>query len=235
MLFVKVEPVSGVVGRIYKCLASAAYGISSNKLIRPKGRTDSYVKFTFNKGELPLPFEVESELLNIKGCLEFEYEDPGSAEESTRESVALDSKSVELLRSYASKTAGNFALINDYIALVRDQHGAENQPLAIFKFGKELGRLVYLDEYSLGKPLEAKAFLKRSLAVALKKFGRVSIKPNGISIKNNVFCTGLDETRNCVFTHGFICGFIRACPTVSHLKVSSCACGSSCSFLVNET
>lgn len=232
MLYIIIEERSGILLKIYRCLSEAGYTIISNQFGKRKSDSKSFVKLSFDQGTLPLASSVEGSLLNIEGCLDIFYEEPSL---NSQQSTLPTNISKDKIIAISKEIITNF---NNIEKIVKNfSYHAQNSTADIYHLGTEVGKMIYLREYALGKPLKLEQAIKRMLSEAIKTFGKISFSKNIISIENNVFCNVINPAKQCDFTRGFVTGFIQVSPLTKNVRVNNITCCSqgknSCSFEFN--
>jgi len=236
MLYVVVEEHSGILLNIYRCLSKAGYRIISNQFGKKGDDNKTYVMLDIEEGAIPLPPELEGELLNIKGCQDILYQEPEKAQGGNAGSD--DKTDIEKIKSHVKAVAENIVnnfsnvgpLVQDFVSKCPES----NRISLTYALGHQVGQLVYQQEYALGKPLKLELALKRMLTDAISSFGKISCNQRMMSIDNNIFCNNADPANHCEFTKGFMTGFLHESPKTKETKVEniSCRCQGqlSCSF-----
>ncbi len=234
MLYVIVKEQPGLLVKIYRCLNKADYKITSHHLARnPKDGIVS-VKLVIADGELPVSFELESQLLNIDGCLDIMYEEPKWDAVQEKEAEKSGENVNKKIKAAALTIINNFNEAENLVVEFRRKFKDSAASLNVYKLGFEVGAMVYSNDYALGKPLELDKTIKRMLSDAVKKFGSVSSSKRTLTIENNVFCSRRNPDSECEFTKGFLTGFLKSSPKTKDVRVQNCSCRShgqvSCSF-----
>lgn len=233
MILVKIQSQSGIMGKIYSCLAKFGYIVTSNKKINQGDKAFTYIQFLFDGGQFPLPLRVESALLNIKGCFDISYE-PVDISKHVSSKIKIDKTLLTNINQICNKLSSDITNAASYIERICFESEVEQVENALYAFGFELGRSVYKKDYSLGKPLDLHCLIKRCLSRELKKIGDVAFTKHTVSIENNNCCTVHEGSIDCAFTKGFIEAFLKNNQKTKAYKVSNCGCKSkgraACSF-----
>ncbi|TQV89599.1 hypothetical protein [Aliikangiella coralliicola] len=234
MLYVIVKEQPGLLVKIYRCLNQADYRITSHHLNHNPKEGKVSVKLVIAEGDLPIPFSLESQLLNIDGCLDIMYEEPNweisNADGDNKISDEVDKK----IKSTALAIVNDFGNVENFVQGFRRKFDESAASLQVYRLGVEVGAAIYQNDYSLGKPLEIEKALKRMLSNAIKKFGKVSCSKRTLTIENNIFCNLRNPDSECDFTKGFITGFLKNSPKTNKVKIQNYSCRShgqvACSF-----
>ena len=236
MLYITVNEQSGLLVKIYRCLHRSEYKITSHHLTPHPADGKVVVKIVIAEGELPINFNLESQLLNIQGCLDIGYDEPiwdddDSSPSATNE-ISKTSK-VEI-KSAAQFIVNDIDNIANLVANFRRKCADNNVSKHLYELGFEVGSAIYETEYALGKPLKLELTIKRMLSDATKRFGRSSCGKQTFTIEDNIFCNVRNPDGDCDFTKGYITGFLHSSPTTKEVKVQRNSCRShgqfSCSF-----
>lgn len=225
----------GLLVKLYRCFNKAEYKISSHQFKRNPKEGIVLVKLVLTGGELPIPFDLESELLNIDGCLDILYEEPLWKSENKSNLSKTKQEENRKIKSAASVIINNFKDIENLVdEFKRSFIEKESVPLNVYKLGLEVGAATYANEYALGKPLVLEKAIKRMLSRAVRKFGSVSTSKQTLTIENNIFCNRRNADSECEFTKGFVTGFLASSPKTKQVKVQNCSCRAlgqvACSF-----
>lgn len=237
MLYITVNEQSGLLVKIYRCLHKADYKIASHHLTSHPSEEIVLVKMIIAEGELPISFNLESQLLNIDGCLDISYEQPQwetendeVAPNNTKKSEAASVK----IKNAAQIIVNDMSNIENFVNSFKRQCGKDNAATHLYQLGFEVGSAIYETEYSLGKPMKLEQAIKRMLTDATRKFGKTSCNKRNLSIEKNIFCQEKNTDGDCDFTKGYVTGFLRSSPTTSDVRVQKNSCCShgqlSCSF-----
>lgn len=234
MLYVVVEEHSGILLNIYRCLSGAGYRIVSNQFGK-RSDDKTYVKLEIEEGAIPLPPELEGQLLNIKGCQDILYQEPDKASASKTSSTKDNLESVKAkVEHVATNIVNNFSKIGPLVQDFVSKCPEANRISLTYALGHQVGQKIYQRDYALGKPLKLELALKRMLSDAVSSFGKISCNQRMMSIDNNIFCNNADPANHCEFTKGFMTGFLHQSPKTNDAKVEniSCRCQGqlSCSF-----
>lgn len=236
MLYVVVEEHSGILLNIYRCLSGAGYRIISNQFGKKGDDNKTYVKLDIEEGAIPLPPELEGQLLNIKGCQDILYQEPQSAQASSTSSAGVSNSDniKSQVDNIAENIVNNFSNIGSLVQDFVNKCPESNRISYTYALGHQVGQKIYQKDYALGKPLKLELALKRMLSDAVSDFGKVSVNQRMMSIDNNIFCNNADPANHCEFTKGFMTGFLHQSPKTKETKVEniSCRCQGqlSCSF-----
>ncbi|MCW8997403.1 MAG: hypothetical protein OQK04_01625, partial [Kangiellaceae bacterium] len=164
MLYVLVKEQPGLLVKIYRCLNQADYKITSHHLIPNPKQGMVAVKLVIAEGDLPISFTLESQLLNIDGCLDIMYEEPNwepsalDGKKSNQNSSDVLSKTI---KATASAILNDFSSIENYVNGFRRKTDDGSAAVHMYKLGFEVGTATYKNEFSLGKPLELEKAIKR--------------------------------------------------------------------------
>jgi predicted hydrocarbon binding protein len=236
MLYITVNEQSGLLVKIYRCLHKSDYKITSHHLTPHPTSGKVVVKIIIAEGELPINFSLESQLLNIEGCLDIGYDEPqwNDDEELTSVTNTISETKAKEIKVAAQYIVNDLDNIENLVASFRRKCGDNNVSQNLYHLGFEVGSAVYETEYSLGKPLKLELAIKRMLSDATKKFGKSSCGTQTFTIEDNIFCNVRNPDGDCDFTKGYITGFLHSSPTTDEVKVQRNSCRShgqfSCSF-----
>jgi predicted hydrocarbon binding protein len=236
MLYITVNEQSGLLVKIYRCLHKSDYKITSHHLTPHPSAGKIVVKIIVAEGELPISFNLESQLLNIEGCLDISYDEPqwSDEEEPTSMAQTISNTKTKEIKNAAQFIVNDIDNIANLVASFKRKFGSNNESQNLYHLGFEVGSAIYETEYSLGKPLKLELAIKRMLSEATKKFGKSSCGKQTFTIEDNIFCNARNPDGDCDFTKGYITGFLHSSPTTSEVKVQRNSCRShgqfSCSF-----
>lgn len=238
MLYITVNEKSGLLVKIYRCLHQANYKISSHHLTPHPSEGVMLVEIVVSEGELPVSFNLESQLLNIDGCLDIFYEPPSwDAEEEGAQITAAKTISEGVktkIKDTAEFILNDMNNIGNFVSDFRNKCEDSSVASCLYELGVEVGSGLYQIEYALGKPLKLEPAIKRVLADATKKFGKTTSTKKTLTIEDNIFCNVRNADGDCDFTRGYITGLLRSSPTTSNVKIQRNSCRShgqfSCSF-----
>ncbi|MGB5081869.1 MAG: hypothetical protein WBO23_14125 [Burkholderiales bacterium] len=214
---------SGALFRISTFLNRKGYGLKGHEIIESGSGTKLL------KVSLDLP-QVDRDLLSA----ELRKIDPDFGVVN----VAIDSKQGtqspgELLKDMAERFPDIAPLVRAYAEAV----GTKNRDQELFEAGKKIGAFHYEKEWSFGTPLKMPVALRRTLAPALEKFGKVDATDKGISMPNSPFYGSGGQPSCCAFLTGFMQGFLDAGPSTHNTRVQKAACRAKgdlqCSYNVN--
>ena len=238
MLYIIVEEHSGILLSIYRCLTGEGYNISSNQYGKRASDGKAFIKLAIDQGDLPLPPQIESQLLNVEGCIDILYDEPlteSTAEKPAGQQAAGNDTQLKTEVAKVSKEIiNNFSNIANIVFAFSQRHQGAELPRSLYYLGFEVGKVVYQNDYALGKPLNLELTLKRMLADALRDFGKISCNQRLLSIDDNVFCNVANPHGHCDFTRGFMTGFLHSSPTTKEVRADNISCRShgqsTCSF-----
>jgi len=217
----------GILSSLYRCLFNANYKLISNNFGKKEFEGKSYLEIEIEKSQVPLPSDLEGEILNIQGCLEILYDEPSQNRGSRNQaSVDISSSNVDPkeIKKTCQEIINDFKNIGNIVHSFSQRFQGEKIASNIYSLGIAVGSTIYEIEYSLGKPLKLELALKRMLVDAIKSFGVVSCNQHLISIEENIFCNATSPNGHCYFTHGFVTGFIQSSPVTKDVKVENISC-----------